>query len=290
LGYNEGIYSIYLCQSKKGYKMSDQNFYEQDFDFIDETQAEAVLPPLIQWHRGDLQNVNEMLKVGCFQLPVERYSLDNQEPVDVLHGTVVIPSYLFKGLHIAILAYRKDWFTGRGKESRPQVSFDPNAKAWSRIQVWAIVKQLDNAQFILTFSRSNAMGIEETIKQFRNVVIGPVSQKVKKNFPLYSFWCPIGPDKPKEFKEQGTYATPPKLFLTPPVSENKLKELFTGKDIVEMAAGIYPLAKKWSKQPLGQREETTVIPDETLPDTGDVQPPPFLPNEETIITDEEFPF
>lgn len=262
--------------------MSD-NFYNQDFDYINEEQAETVLPPLIQWHRGDLQNTNELLKNGCFQLPVERYSLDGHNPIDVLHGTTVIPSYLFKGLSLAILAYRKDWFVGRGKEARPQPTFDPNVSAWSRIQIWALVKQLDAAPFILTFSRSNAMGIEESIKQFKNVVIGPVSQKAKKNFPLYSFWCPIGPNEPKQFKEQGTYATPPKLFLTPPVSEKLLNELFTGKTIIERCAEAYPLAKQWATrkfEPAKPMEET--VPTSAVPTIDEL--PPQEPDED------EFPF
>lgn len=253
------------------------NFFNQDFDFVDESQAELVLPPLIQWHRGDLQNTNAALKNGCFQLPVERYSLDGVEPVDVLHGVNVIPSYVFSGLSLAILAWRKDWLTGRGKESRLQLKFDANVPAWSRIQVWAMVKQLDNAQFVLTFSRSNSMGIEEAIKQFRSTVIGAASQKARKNFPLYSFWCQISADQPKKFEKEGTYATPPKLALSGAVNDEMLAKLFVGRELVEAAAAAYPAAKEWAtrkaqqQQPAVDADEMPGIPpfDEGEPQMGD---------------------
>lgn len=254
------------------------NFFNQDFDFVDESQAELVLPPLIQWHRGDLQNVNPLLKNGCFQLPVERYSLDSVEPVDVLHGVNVIPSYLFGGLSLAILAWRKDWLTGRGQESRLQLKFDPDVRAWSRIQVWAMVKQLGNAQFVLTFSRSNSIGIEDAIKQFRSVVIGAASQKARKNFPLYSFWCQVGPDKPKKFEKEGTYATPPKFIINGAMNDEMMSSLFVGRELVEVAAAAYPVAKEWAMRKAQQQP------------AADVEEMPEMPEMPPMPDDEEFQF
>lgn len=279
------------------------NFFDQDFDYVDESAAELVLPPLIQWRRGDLQNQDERLKAGCFELPVERYSVATETPVDVLHGSNPVPAYLFKGFHIAIVGWRKDWFTGRGKESRPVYTYDPNVPAWSRVQVWVIIKQLNNAQFMLTFSRSNAMGFESALEQFKRTVIGPASQKAKKSFPLYAFWMPLGPAAPVHYKEQGTFATPPKLYLNPPITDETLQKLFVGKDVIELAQSVYPQTKEWADRKRGKQDDTG---EEEEPGTVTGQPAqtpqyspaPPMPQAQAVApaaapapaTEDEFPF
>jgi len=275
--------------------MSD-SFFDQDFGYVPEDQAEAVLPPLIQWRRGDLQNEDERLKAGCFQLPVERYGLDDVDPVDVLHGSKTIPSYLFKGLHVAVIGWRKDWFTGRGEDMRRVTTYDPNVRAWSRTQAWVLVKQLGNAQFMLTFSRSNSMGFEDALNQFRQTVIGPASQKARRAFPVYSFWMPVGVGDVREFKEQGTYATPPKLYLTPPVKEETLKDLYIGPDLVGVCKELYPQVKVWAERKYG-KDEVTGDDEAEFDDNGHNQagppPPPEPPANDVAPVyagDGEIPF
>lgn len=247
------------------------SFLDQDFDYIPEDQAEVILPPLIQWRRGDLQSEDKRLNKGCFQLPIERYTIEGQEPVDVQHISSVVPSYLFGKLHVAVLGWRKDWFVGRGENRRRQTSYDPNVTAWSRIQAWVYVKELAG-QFMLTFNSSNSIGFEDALNQFRSTVIGPAGQKAKVTFPLYAFWMPIGPGEKKTFKKQGTYATPPAIYLRPPISDETLEKLFVGKENVEQFKGLWPQVNEWATRKFGEDDDVQ-DEEESFADNGS-QPPP----------------
>lgn len=223
----------------------------QNLDVVNEEHVESGdLPPLIQWHRGDLKDQNEALKNGGFILPVSRYFGEAPgQPVTVTFGDGSTEEcYAFKGLYIAVLGYRKDWFSGQGREARLVTTYTEGQQVWSRTQLWGVVKELGNQEFILTFSRSNSMGIEQALSDFKQVVLRPISAAVKKSIPMYCTWMPVMAGPQKKF-DRGTYATPPKLAITNP-GEKVLEKLFIpneNPDLVKKMAEAYPVVQEWAK-------------------------------------------
>lgn len=255
-----------------------------NIDVINENHVQGGdLPPLIQWHRGDLKDQNDTLNKGGFILPVSRYFGDPpHDPVTVTFGDGNTEQcYAFKGLYVAILGYRKDWFNGIGRDARLVTNYTEGQAVWSRTQLWGVVKELGNQEFILTFSRSNSMGIEQAINDYRSIVLRPISAAVKKPLPMYVCWMPVMAGPKKKF-DRGTYATPPQLAITQP-SQKVLEQLFipnSDADLVRWMAEAYPAVQEWAK---GKQQERQAQPED--PYTGypeDVVPDSSPLNEESI--------
>lgn len=230
------------------------DFFNQDFGSIPEEHATGTdLPPLIQWRRGDRESGNELLAGGCFELPADRYEVADMETVGVMHKGESKPAYLFKGLHMAVIGWRKDWFTGQGDDRKPVNNYDPNVRAWSRIQAQVLVKELGGELFMITFSGSNSIGFENALQQFRQEVVAKAQVKAKRKFPLYAFWMPVGPDDIKEFKKHGTWATPPKLYLKTPVEKDEtIANLYVGNELALRGVELFDEVKAWAERDFSQ--------------------------------------
>ena len=97
------------------------SFMNEDLQ-VNEEYTTNFLPPVIQWHRGDLKDQNPSLKNGCWQLPRENFEVlvGNHLPlIDVVHGGgTIVTSYLLDKIHIAILAWKKRWYVMDEKQQK----------------------------------------------------------------------------------------------------------------------------------------------------------------------------
>lgn len=221
-----------------------------DTSWVNEENAISVLPPIVQWHRGDLTNVNALLKNGCWQFPMEIFAgLAPAEwgPVDVIHsGGEVVTSFLQDKIHLAIVGYRKRWFYKLdGKKIYLPPKFENNGKKISsNLQIWAICKELINQAVIVSVSGTTSMAVEEAMNSFVRQVVTGASRLAKTRFARYHFWMPLV-TSPKQVTKENTYITPPQLAL-PEISEDVLRSLFTGKIVAELAEAELPACKEWA--------------------------------------------
>jgi hypothetical protein len=222
-----------------------------DTSWVNQDYAEMVLPPTVQWRRGDLTNQNPLLKSGCWQLTVENFQPiigDSLEAVDVLHsGGVVVPSYLLGQIHIAVLAYRKRWYVADAEGNvtwlKQGDQFPPGAK--SKLQVWALCKELNAEPVIVSVSGMNAKHLQDAMQDFVRKVITPASRLAKTRFGRHHFWLPLATQGRLAVKNN-QYVTPPGLALRDSNPET-LRALFTGKEIAGYAESVIPEAQEWAK-------------------------------------------
>lgn len=259
----------------------------QNIDIIDEGHVDqGSLPPLIQWHRGDFKDQNEVLNKGGFILPTERYTSPNHSSITITFNDGSTDDvYAFKGLHLAVVDRRKQWFVGKGQDKRLVTTYTEGQQAWSRTQLWAMVKELGNQEFILTFSSTNSVGIEQAIKDFRQNILRPITAQIKKQLPLYVVWMPVMAGPRKDFKKHNTYSTPPQLGVTKlPLSSEFLEKLYIPNhdvELVKRATELYPEVQKWAK---GERQD----------DREEMTPPNFVdgqvPEPTEALTEFDIPF
>lgn len=223
-----------------------------DTSWVSEENAVQVLPPTIQWRRGDLTNPNKLLKNGCWQLTVDNFASlirDKLPVVDVLHsGGVVVPSYLFEKIHIAILAYRKRWYTVNADNSitfLPPKFEESVASVKSKLQIWCLCRELNNEPVLVSVSGMNSKYLLDAMDAFIKRVITPASRLAKTRFARYHFWLPLTSGG-KQAVKNNQYITPPVLALDD-VSEDVLRGLFTGKDVAQVAELSMGEALDWAQ-------------------------------------------
>jgi hypothetical protein len=228
------------------------SFFDQDFSDVPQDQAELILPPTIQWWRGDRTSQDEVLAKGGFELPVERYTLDGVETINFTHGGEAQPGYGFKGLHLAVLAHSKAWYDQ--DTGRRVYDYVENRRVFSKLRLWAVVKQVKGLEFLISFSGMDSKAVEDMLNVFKKGVIKVASDKAGTSFPLYSFWMPVMAGPVKEWK-QGGYSTPPRLVLQPPLSDEKFKELYVGQEVMAKAKVTWPVAQEWAKRMASSKGE-----------------------------------
>lgn len=246
-----------------------------DTSYVSGENAVMVLPPVIQWHRGDLTNANPALKNGCWQVTQEQAGaiLGDTAPVaDVLHsGGVVVPSYIFPQIHVLVLAHRKRWFYRDGEKTiwlAPGAEFPKGAK--SKVQVYVICKELNGEPALLTASSLNAMHLERAMNDFVKKVITPASRMSKAPFGRHHFWLPLasaGKWTNEVLKQNGQYITPPVLGLPEQVTVDVMKSLLAGREDVVFAESVIPEAREWAKGVADTQ------PQERMPDYSDAPDP-----------------
>lgn len=206
-----------------------------------------VTPPIIQWRRGDLTNPNPSLKNGCWQLPVEQWEMFvDKQPVDVLHaGGVVVPSYLFDTLHLAVLTYRKRWYIKQGDEITWLNPGEYVEGAKSKMQAWVYVKEIGEFA-IVTMAGMNAKYFSEAINTtLTRQIIAPASRRAKQAFARFHFWLLLS--------SAGMMQTKNNQHITPPhcpiqrFDIGTLRSLFVGSKVAEVCEAEMPLAESWSK-------------------------------------------
>lgn len=276
---------------------NDQNIFGET-DWINEEYTEVFLPPTIQWRRGDLTNQNPFLKNGCWQLQTESFEVffGNSIPVvDVLHsGGVVVPSYLFGTLHLSVLAWKKRWYmldSGSGQTQLKYLTgYEDGAK--SKLQYWALIRELGNEPALVSVSGMNAKYLSEASQAFRQKVLRPAVAIAKKNFGQHHFWMPLA-SQGKIATKQNQYITPPGLALKE-INNDVLKELYLGKEIGQKAEEMIKEARAWAntkEQPRGQELEA-----EGMAGNGQGRntppPPPNWYDDEAPepISEDEIPF
>lgn len=222
-----------------------------DTSWVNEEEAVSVLPSTIQWRRGDLTNVNPLLKNGCWQFPMEHFASIAPpvwEPVDVLHsGGETVTSFLQEKIHLAIVGYRKRWFykVEDKKVYLPANFVNDGKKISSTLQIWAICKELDNEPVLVSVSGLNSKAMEEAMNVFIKQIVTGASRLAKTRFARYHFWLPLV-TSPKQVTKEKTYVTPPQIAMTIPVSNEFLRSLFTGKDVALLAEAELPACKEWA--------------------------------------------
>lgn len=254
-----------------------------DTSWINEENAVTVLPPTIQWRRGDLTNPNKLLKNGCWQLTVDNFASlvgDSLPAVDVLHGGgVVVPSYLIEKIHIAVLAYRKRWYTVNADNSitfLPPKFEEPTVNVKSKLQIWCLCRELNNEPVLVSVSGMNSKYLLDAMDAFIKRVITPASRLAKARFARYHFWLPLATFG-KQAVKNNQYITPPALALDE-INEDVLRSLFTGKDVALQAELSMNEAVAWSQ---------TKIEQSSTPEA----PPPFVDSyEPEAVTEDEIPF
>lgn len=231
--------------------MSETNFFG-DTSWVNEENAVQVLPPTIQWRRGDLTNPNPLLKNGCWQLTVDNFAalIDSELPaVDVLHsGGVVVPSYLLGTINIAILAYRKRWFTVNADNSitflPPKFDDNVNGHVRSKLQVYALCRELGNEPVLVSVSGMNSKYLQDAMDSFVKRVITPASRLAKTRFARYHFWLPLTTGG-KQSVKNNQYITPPVMALDE-INNETLRFLFTGQQVAAIAEEMIAEAQAWA--------------------------------------------
>lgn len=219
-----------------------------DTSWVNQDNALTILPSVIQWRRGDLVNENELLRDGCWQLPVENFTmLDVEEwgsPINVLHGGgVVVPSFLLGTIHIAILAHKKRWFIQDSEGNIAFVeTFTEGAK--SKLQIWALCRELKNEPVIVSVARLNAKSVSQASMDFIRKVITPAARMTKTRFGRHHFWMPLTTGNKQETRNN-QYITPPVLALED-INIDVMRSLFTGREVAELAEDMLDEAKEWA--------------------------------------------
>lgn len=216
-----------------------------DTSWVNQDNALTILPPVIQWRRGDLVTENELLRDGCWQLPVENFTmLEDWISVNVLHGGgVVVPSYLLEIIHIAILTHKKRWYIRDGEGNTTFVdTFTEGAR--SRLQIWALCQELDNEPIIVSIAGLNAKSVSQASMDFIRKVITPASRMAKTRFGRHHFWMPLATGGKQETR-QNQYVTPPVLALED-INVEVMRSLFTGREVAELAEDMLDEAKEWA--------------------------------------------
>lgn len=252
-----------------------------DTSWVNQENAVQVLPPTIQWRRGDLTNPNPLLKNGCWQLSVENFAPlvgDSLPVVDVLHsGGVVVPSYLLGTIHIAILAYRKRWYTVNADNSitfLPPKFEDAPGNIKSKLQVFALCRELGNEPVLVSVSGMNSKHLQDAMDAFVKRVITPASRLAKTRFARYHFWLPLTSGG-KQAVKNNQYITPPVMALDD-AGEETLRGLFVGRQVAAIAEEMLAEAQQWAAP---KAEQTTPEPPPAF--TDDYQPEP-APEEDEI--------
>lgn len=263
--------------------MTTQNIFG-DTSWVNQENAVQVLPPTIQWRRGDLTNPNPLLKNGCWQLTVENFAAligDTLPVVDVLHsGGVVVPSYLLGTIHIAILAYRKRWYTVNDDNS---ITFLPprfegtTGNIKSKLQVWCLCRELANEPVLVSVSGMNSKCLQDAMDSFIKRVITPASRIAKARFARYHFWLPLTSGG-KQAVKNNQYITPPVPALGE-VDDETLRSLFTGRDVADAAEAMLSEAQDWAAPKI---ERPAVEAPPAFPDEYDSEPP--------VAPEDEIPF
>ena len=262
-----------------------------DISWVNQEDAVKVLPPTIQWRRGDKVNAEPFLKFGCWQLPKENWPMPLGDPwkeADCQHGgNVVVPSYITGVIHIAVINWRKQWFVMENDKRVFVKTFTEGAR--SVMQYYALVKEMNNEPMIITTSGLNAMNLENAVRGFAKQVIAPAGRMAGTQFGYYHFWIPLKTQGVKDTK-QGQYVTPPGLALKD-INVDVMRSLFTGKDIGDLASGFVAEAKDWAEyepEPIEpehedddnnngkvQHPEPPPYDDAPLPDFDEVKEIPF---------------
>lgn len=246
-----------------------------DADWINEEYAMDFLPPTIQLRRGDLVNPNPLLKNGCWQFPADSFDtmLSGQgSAVDVLHaGGTVVRSYLMDTINVALLAYKKRWYITDADGNMIYLDgYQEGAK--SKLQWYALVKELGNEAALISVSGLNAKHLSETVYSFEQKVLRPAMQAAKKRFARYHFWLPLS-IAGKVNAPQNQYITPPCMGIDE-LSLEKVRGLLTGREVAEIAESLMPQAKAWAMPQQKQVEQITPADVYAPP-----PPPPAPPSE-----------
>lgn len=237
--------------------MSD---FLSDVDWVNEEYAMDFLPPTIQWRRGDLTNRNPLIKNGCWQFPADSFDtmLSGQyESVDVIHaGGEVVRSYLMETIHVALLAYKKRWYITDTDGNMSYIDgYQEGAK--SKLQWYALVKELGNEAALISVSGLNAKHLSEAVFSFEQKVLRPAMQAAKKRFARYHFWLPLS-TAGKITAPQNQYITPPQMAIEE-LSLDKVRSLFTGREVAQAAEELMPAAKAWAMPQPKPTEQMSVV-------------------------------
>lgn len=216
-----------------------------DFD-VDTDYGMEFTPPILQWRRGDLTNPNINLKNGCWQATVEHWPSLSGQPIDVVHGGgTVVPSHLYDKLNLAVLTYRKQWFIDNGDYITWLQPGEYQDGAKSRLQVWCLVKEFDNAPALISVKGLNAKWLEEAIKDHVQKVIAQASRQAKKSFARFHFWLTIV-SAGKVDAPHNQYVTPPHCPITD-YNLDTIKGLFIGSKVATIAESEMAEAKEWAE-------------------------------------------
>ena len=250
-----------------------------DTSWVNENEAVTVFPPTVQWRRGDLTNANALLKHGCWQLAMENFisiAPASWEPVDVVHaGGAIVTSFLLREIHLAIVAYRKRWFY-LDPENKPiylPPNFDASGKSIkSRVQIWALCKELDNQPVIVSTAGMNSKFVLDAMDAFIKQVITPASRLAKIRFARYHFWLPLA-TAGKQATKNNQYITPPVMSLEK-INDDILRGLFTGKEVATLAEAELPAAKEWAafkNEPVAAEQAPPNFPDTLIFENDEVE-------------------
>lgn len=257
-----------------------------DTSWVNEEYAEVIVPPTVQWRRGDLTNPNPLLKNGCWQLPADSFEMiapPDWKAVDVLHGGgVVVSSYLLPTIHIAVLAWRKRWFmVDDGGNYTYLDDYQDGAK--SKLQYYALLKELGNEPVLISVSGMNSKYLSEAFYEFRQKVIRQAGQLARQRFGYHHFWMPVSTTGKRD-TNHNQYITPPGLAMAD-FDKETLRSLFTGREAADAAEALIPEARAWAK-----------AKEESAPSDNGQTPPPnfadddFTPEPEPTLTEDEIPF
>lgn len=221
--------------------------------------------PFIQWITGDpkLKKVHPVLGSGGFGMPVEQFAaatLDGVVPDFFTSGTVTHKSgdetemYLADGLTVAVLAYRFGWATKTpGGQERINKVYSDHARG--KLQVLVLVKGFGTlTPVLLTFKGMASRHVLDTLKSFRQQIIGPANAFAKRKFPLYAFWMEVKAGARREEGQPGatSFTTPPEAAWNAEALKDAdkrkdyLRGLFVGKDVIAQAEAYWEAAQEWA--------------------------------------------
>jgi hypothetical protein len=172
-----------------------------------------------------------------------------------------IPGCGWKGLHIAVLKKRLDWFTYMNGRTTFWPDYNTGiAEAGAgnvrgRTRIVCVVKEFgEYGPFMLTMKGINGRNLDSLIGEFfTKVHVRAQSQIAKRQLPPYTFWIPVVSSGRRVLSGgQGTkMITPPELRMP---AEYDLAEWcaanYIGKPMAKLCRESWDKVKEWAEAPI----------------------------------------
>jgi hypothetical protein len=173
-----------------------------------------------------------------------------------------IPGCGWKGLHIAVLKKRLDWFTYTGGRNTFWPDYNTGiaeagpGKVRGRTRIVCVVKEFgEYGPFMLTMKGVNGRNLDSLISEFfTKVHVKAQSQVAKKQLPPYTFWIPIVTSGKRVLSGPNTDSkkiTPPELRMP---AQYDLAEWcaanYIGKPMAKLCRESWDKVKEWAEAPI----------------------------------------
>lgn len=277
---------------------------------LDVPSLGGVNLPHFQWNSKAHQAFEfpATMKIGGSEEPLWSAIIgEKMATSSVDHGSESVAAYLFKELHVAIIACHTFWYDkegvtqGRYASCPPKVEWGGSAFS-SRTHMLCVVRELNELKAeTLTFLTISGMGskyLKDAIKSFDKEVLFKASRMKDASqgkaptgqnyYPRWYFWCQLkgGPKvnvSPAGVKKQ--YISPLIHGGGKQIGEKEISKLFVDEKTRTTIAEQLPLAEQWV-----QDRETRLIQWGASPETATASSDSGVMLPQNIHDVDEIPF